>query len=197
MDEVTPGLAPAHAPHIPLLSPLQLPGRDDEDFPEHPAVHTFDLHAVPLSPNGKAAASALFVLSSSHILNTGAAHTAGTKRPHAMDEDDEMSRTHHPASAARTFAQRPCPPSSSPRVFTPPHPLPAQRMSKRIRSSRCGTCSNCLRPDCGKCINCSDKPKFGGPGVKKQACSARKCLCPNRALNFREDGRDDHDEDEE
>mmetsp|Transcript_13362 Transcript_13362/g.39360 ORF Transcript_13362/g.39360 Transcript_13362/m.39360 type:complete len:164 (+) Transcript_13362:142-633(+) len=160
MDEVTPGLAPAHAPHIPLLSPLQLPGRDDEDFPEHPAVHTFDLHAVPLSPNGKAAASALFVLSSSHILNTGAAHTAGTKRPHAMDEDDE-------------------------------------RMSKRIRSSRCGTCSNCLRPDCGKCINCSDKPKFGGPGVKKQACSARKCLCPNRALNFREDGRDDHDEDEE
>jgi len=44
-----------------------------------------------------------------------------------------------------------------------------------------------LRPDCGECVNCFDKPKFGGPGVKKQACSGRKCLCPNRALNFHDD----------
>jgi hypothetical protein len=30
--------------------------------------------------------------------------------------------------------------------------------------------------DCGACYNCTDKPKFGGPGVKKQACINRKCL---------------------
>jgi hypothetical protein len=51
--------------------------------------------------------------------------------------------------------------------------------SKKLRGSRCGTCVNCLRPDCGRCTNCMDKSKFGGPGIKKQACTARKCLAPN------------------
>lgn len=51
--------------------------------------------------------------------------------------------------------------------------------AKKLRGSRCGTCINCLQPDCGKCTNCLDKPKFGGPGVKKQACTGRKCLNPN------------------
>jgi len=55
------------------------------------------------------------------------------------------------------------------------------KSQKRIRSSRCGTCTSCLQPDCGSCINCMDKPKFGGPGIKKQACSRRKCMYPNRS----------------
>ena len=38
------------------------------------------------------------------------------------------------------------------------------------------SCDNCCRQDCGTCYNCADKPKFGGPGVKKQACINRKCL---------------------
>jgi len=46
----------------------------------------------------------------------------------------------------------------------------------RSRLSRCGQCENCNRRDCGKCVNCADKPKFGGPGIKKQACVVRKCL---------------------
>jgi hypothetical protein len=50
---------------------------------------------------------------------------------------------------------------------------------KKLRGSRCGTCANCLQPDCGLCSNCKDKPKFMGPGVKKQACEKRKCLAPN------------------
>jgi hypothetical protein len=50
---------------------------------------------------------------------------------------------------------------------------------KKLRGSRCGVCANCLHLDCGVCANCRDKPKFGGPGVKKQACCARKCLAPN------------------
>jgi len=57
----------------------------------------------------------------------------------------------------------------------------------RSRLSRCGTCDNCNRRDCGQCVNCADKPKFGGPGIKKQACIARKCL----NMQAREDGEED------
>ena len=28
---------------------------------------------------------------------------------------------------------------------------------------------------CGQCPYCADKPKFGGPGRKKQRCAKRKC----------------------
>ena len=41
----------------------------------------------------------------------------------------------------------------------------------RKRGVRCMNCSACQRvDDCGKCVMCKDKKKFGGPGVKKQAC---------------------------
>lgn len=41
---------------------------------------------------------------------------------------------------------------------------------------RCGMCHECVRQDCGKCSNCLDKPRFGGFGSRKQACSKRKCV---------------------
>ena len=41
--------------------------------------------------------------------------------------------------------------------------------------SRCGLCEGCLRVDCGQCIECLDKKKFGGPGRKKKACKYKKC----------------------
>ena len=40
----------------------------------------------------------------------------------------------------------------------------------KARRGRCNRCPTCLRPDCGQCTNCLDKPKFGGPGRKKQSC---------------------------
>ena len=46
------------------------------------------------------------------------------------------------------------------------------------RTTACKTCANCLRDDCGTCKNCVDKPKFGGPGTRKQPCIHRKCLTP-------------------
>ena len=49
---------------------------------------------------------------------------------------------------------------------------------KRLRSARCGTCAGCNSGDCGTCKNCVDKPKFGGPGCRKQACMARTCSAP-------------------
>ncbi|XP_074542935.1 histone-lysine N-methyltransferase 2B isoform X2 [Halichoeres trimaculatus] len=45
-----------------------------------------------------------------------------------------------------------------------------------VRSRRCGVCRGCLiQEDCAKCINCLDKPKFGGPNTKRQCCIYKKC----------------------
>ncbi|KAM9340231.1 histone-lysine N-methyltransferase 2B [Symphorus nematophorus] len=45
-----------------------------------------------------------------------------------------------------------------------------------VRSRRCGSCKGCLvEEDCAKCVNCLDKPKFGGPNTKRQCCIYRKC----------------------
>ncbi|XP_078511541.1 histone-lysine N-methyltransferase 2B isoform X2 [Lissotriton helveticus] len=47
---------------------------------------------------------------------------------------------------------------------------------KKLRQGRCSRCKGCLNPvDCGKCINCLDKTKFGGPNTKKQCCVHRRC----------------------
>ncbi|XP_038135263.1 histone-lysine N-methyltransferase 2B-like [Cyprinodon tularosa] len=54
--------------------------------------------------------------------------------------------------------------------------LLSQYVSGGIRSRRCGICKGCsVEDDCGKCMNCLDKPKFGGPNTKKQCCIYRKC----------------------
>ena len=51
----------------------------------------------------------------------------------------------------------------------------AQLATSRKRGRGCGNCPGCLRDDCGKCNYCLDKPKFGGPGRKKQKCALRIC----------------------
>ena len=47
---------------------------------------------------------------------------------------------------------------------------------RRGTLQRCGQCVPCTRADCGQCQNCMDKPKFGGPGLRKQACEKKRCL---------------------
>ena len=42
----------------------------------------------------------------------------------------------------------------------------------------CRKCSGCLRPDCGSCLYCLDKPKFGGRNIQKQKCIHKKCSNP-------------------
>lgn len=59
------------------------------------------------------------------------------------------------------------------KIKGPPKKKDEVRIPKR--GSRCGKCAGCLRQDCGKCVYCKDKPKFGGPGKKKQRCSLRTC----------------------
>ncbi|CAJ1083355.1 histone-lysine N-methyltransferase 2B isoform X3 [Xyrichtys novacula] len=45
-----------------------------------------------------------------------------------------------------------------------------------LRSRRCGVCKGCLVvEDCAKCMNCLDKPKYGGPNTKRQCCIHKKC----------------------
>ena len=57
-------------------------------------------------------------------------------------------------------------------------PMQARACTKRRRLASCGTCPACTREDCGRCINCIDKPKFGGDGVRKQSCIHKRCSAP-------------------
>ena len=61
---------------------------------------------------------------------------------------------------------------------------------KRLRSARCGQCRGCNSGDCGQCKNCLDKPKYGGPGCRKQACMARTCSQP-RVVDDEEEAEGD------
>ena len=40
-----------------------------------------------------------------------------------------------------------------------------------------------MRPDCGKCKMCLDKPKYGGPGEKRQRCLQRQCVQKSKRVN--------------
>lgn len=61
---------------------------------------------------------------------------------------------------------------------------PQRESAPKTAKLRCGKCVLCLQGECGKCGNCLDKPKYGGRGARKQACSARQCLFPKP--NYRE-----------
>ena len=55
------------------------------------------------------------------------------------------------------------------------NPFVAEIISSEKKRKRCGTCLGCMSADCGQCTFCVDKPKYGGPGRKKQCCVKRKC----------------------
>lgn len=52
---------------------------------------------------------------------------------------------------------------------------PADKQSKP-KKARCKECIGCRAEDCGVCVYCLDKKKFGGSNVIKQACKYRKCI---------------------
>ena len=67
--------------------------------------------------------------------------------------------------------------SAAPMPGLPPPPRPSRAPGVKMRN--CKKCENCLNTtDCGTCKNCLDKPKFGGPGTRKQPCLFRKCKTP-------------------
>ena len=82
-----------------------------------------------------------------------------------------------PASAKRGRPRK-NPPNLLPAVTPSPKKEvqeDGEEMKNRKRGRGCGACPGCVRADCGKCQYCKDKPKFGGPGKKKQRCSLRVC----------------------
>jgi len=58
--------------------------------------------------------------------------------------------------------------------FSTPPNRSASHKRKRARV-RCQECDACQRDDCGTCVNCLKKKKFGGDGSCKEACVRRKC----------------------
>lgn len=58
-------------------------------------------------------------------------------------------------------------------VLIQAYTLKTSRLGTKRR--RCGSCPACLRSDCGNCVFCKDKPKFGGPGTRKQCCEKKRC----------------------
>ena len=57
-------------------------------------------------------------------------------------------------------------------------------VQKKRHRYNCGNCLGCARDeDCGECDFCLDKPKFGGPGTKKQKCELRWCKFKNSRIN--------------
>jgi len=51
------------------------------------------------------------------------------------------------------------------------------RPKKNLIVVAIGKCKTCLLKDCGECVPCADKPKFGGPGIKKKGCIQKKQAC--------------------
>jgi len=76
-------------------------------------------------------------------------------------------------------------------AFRPPAAQAAHARAPSKPYHRCGTCRGCTSTDCGLCKNCRDKPRFGGPGIKKKACLRRQCL------KMRREDDDDNDDDEQ
>ena len=57
-----------------------------------------------------------------------------------------------------------------------PRPNGSKRSAPYPKTIKCGKCAGCrIERDCGRCKNCQDKPKFGGPGRRKQSCVTRRC----------------------
>jgi len=63
------------------------------------------------------------------------------------------------------------PPASAPgpRAHTSPYDAPARAAAATLSGVK-GT------EDCGSCVNCLDKRKFGGPGLKRKACMSKRAV---------------------
>ena len=57
---------------------------------------------------------------------------------------------------------------------------------------RCGKCDGCQIKNCGICLYCLDMRRFGGKGIKKQACMQRVCTLlriGHNLLNKKDNGQ--------
>ena len=102
----------------------------------------------------------------------GATSAAAAAANHAANNPSSLSTVHtsdrgsSPHRGSSTEGKRAHSSLNSSSLNSPPH------------SSRCGGGQGSVHGDCGECKNCLDKPKFGGRGIKKQACLRRSCYNP-------------------
>ena len=80
------------------------------------------------------------------------------------------------AAAAAAKAAAKAKPKAKPKAKATQKPKPPEKPPEKVRFVRCRECEGCIRPDCGKCNECSKMTKFGGKGDGKKACVLRKCL---------------------
>ena len=101
-----------------------------------------------------------------------------------------------PRSVPIKKARKPKPPNSGPiswrkenskRSDSPirlsPRSVPTKKAQKQkpyfsgpiSKRWRCGKCDGCMREDCGACLHCLDKAKFGGKDKLRQKCIHRRC----------------------
>ena len=80
-------------------------------------------------------------------------------------------------------------PIASPSVVTSSSPTPvaspsltnpwSSALQEGSGRHRCGGCAGCsTKLDCETCINCLDKPRFGGTNVRRKACVQKTCTAP-------------------
>ncbi|XP_072531678.1 histone-lysine N-methyltransferase 2B isoform X2 [Salminus brasiliensis] len=102
-------------------------------------------------------------------------------QPRAMVPDDIPRLSALPLHEREGIAQSPnvedvgsySEPESTGSVEQKPVP---NRKTLGLRQRRCFRCKGCCREeDCGRCVFCLDKPKYGGPNKKRQSCIYKKC----------------------
>lgn len=49
------------------------------------------------------------------------------------------------------------------------------QIDRNKRKAACRKCLGCTKNDCGECVNCLDKSKFGGPNKRRRRCIQRVC----------------------
>lgn len=102
------------------------------------------------------------------------------------DDDPRAAGTASRACATTAVRSLPRWPLSAPRHAPLPLYLPRRPdLPANCRARLWAHTSRARRLSCmaGKCINCVDKPKFGGPGCRKQSCMFKRCNNPRAAPN--------------
>ena len=200
-------MAPSSLGPSPLCAPAQ-----PSYYEEAPAAEATDEEAPPVGGVFSTSAPLSAVANEDPLFWTAVEALLGGRSerrwrpptpPIEEEEAAEPPAAHHAQyhQPAQHVPQFPPPPLHNVPHYAPPVPMPAYEPAhptegpggaaggpnKRLRSARCGVCPGCNSGDCGECKNCLDKPRFGGPGCRKQACLQRTCSMP-KLVDEREEG---------
>ncbi|XP_041933652.1 histone-lysine N-methyltransferase 2A isoform X3 [Alosa sapidissima] len=138
------------------------------------------------APNRDLAARQQQLLAGPRIKHVCRAAAVALGQPRAMVPDDIPRLSALPLHEREGIAPSPTaeagageasdPESASDSEWTTSSSCRPEFRTGGVRSRRCMSCPGCLtQDDCGRCVHCLDKPKFGGPNTKRQCCIHRIC----------------------